>query len=1603
MKKLLFCKLLFFAVFRSFFLSAEPAMPGAIAATEGDPNALVAGCVNSITGDYVLYDQDLVVRGAVPLVIQRCYQSGTGKGPNCGWHFFPNSILELVEIHVGGNEDGSKDLSTYAYLYAKSGGRLLYSEINPKKKKKRGEWYELKPIITETDAVGLTNTASSVISGRTNIRNNRIFIRAISKYDVEAYMVTGEGLHFYYKKGPISHFGNSADLILYKEELPNGCFILYDYDDDKRPTFVKVVSPDLNTTFAWAKFTYKGPQEYWRDCHIETSDGRSLDYAFDRKGKKRENYHFYLREVKGSLPFPLHYGSGNAPKNFNSKLTEIYYAGKVQEKVRYLYPGKEDGIAHDDSPFCNRVKDLERPVGMRGEASSNFHFSYDLSKWREKEQRFNSGGSTVITGPEGFQQTIHWTATLRPFETYYFEHNHLLFLQRLVWGQEKKEDEGDLRASYIIANGQILSARSLVYDDKHNPTRELFSGNLSGVSTKPTQLNGDGQPISGESFSKEYSYSQDGRNLLLQERDGNGKVVRYRYFPATSLTTAILTGNNHSIISRQFFEYDGNHLLICEIADDGCTDDPINLDGVTKRLIKRTFRRSDGMPERIESSYFDPIKRQELPLNKIVLHYSPQLLIVQQDLYNAEGKYQYSLHFTYDDIGRVIGKTDPLGRETRYTYDLLGRCTKIEDPSGLIETNCTYDCQGNLVQKDIVSHDGIKHTERALYNALGHKTAEIDYLGNITRLHPDPYGRIKQIEYPNGSQETFEYDANGCPTKSTSRSGATKTATYNAYGKPIEVHYSDGSKEHFVYNLDGTLRESRNRLRAITLLHYDYLGRVTHKQIYSHDGTILTDHRFIFDGDRLIQEIDGEGQTTSYEYDGAGRKISEHKNGIKSIFSYDSLGRLQSVSNEDWRQEFAYDILDRSIAERTYSLDGRLQKETTYAYDDMGNKVETAISTSEGKSSTQTFYDAFHRPMATIDPTGITTRYSYDESTSSILRKTTIDSAGNTILETFGCMGEKLSTSIHAPTGEKLLFEEFIYDLAGNCIERKSHLPRGEILTHKEYDIFGKVLSLTEAAGSPEQKITRYFYTKGGLLEKVLRSNNETLHYTYDVLGRMILCETSNGDGYCYSYDKLGRIIEVEDLASGCVSRRSYDISGQISQEQFLHGLSLAYERDPHGRPLQMILPDRSAIAYEWDAIYLKKVLRLSQDGDLLYSHIYEQRDLCGLPIISTFPFDLGKETRSYDLAGRPASISTQWHTEEAIERNPSGTLTCSRTITPSLTDVCIYHYDSLQQLTVEKGSFFNHTFSFDPHSMLLSKDEAPTQTNALYQLLAIGDKTNKYDAAGRLIDDGTRRYRYDVFDRLIEVIIDKCKVEYAYDSWHRRMQKTLYTQKDGQWEFAEYQFYLYDGMLEIGSCNESGDLQQLRLLGITTKAEAGATIAIELDHRVYIPSHDLRGSISSLVKASDKKLLETYRYSAFGEMRIFDAQGQEISSSQVHNPWTYFGKRLDEETGLIYFGRRYYNPNIMTWITPDPAGDIDKPNLFAFLRGSPMLFYDAVGYASQSGMIIAYEPPRPNKFESTAFSKGIGFGFYIILLLSPCSLSTRWTCECRIFSCAEP
>jgi RHS repeat-associated protein len=63
---------------------------------------------------------------------------------------------------------------------------------------------------------------------------------------------------------------------------------------------------------------------------------------------------------------------------------------------------------------------------------------------------------------------------------------------------------------------------------------------------------------------------------------------------------------------------------------------------------------------------------------------------------------------------------------------------------------------------------------------------------------------------------------------------------------------------------------------------------------------------------------------------------------------------------------------------------------------------------------------------------------------------------------------------------------------------------------------------------------------------------------------------------------------------------------------------------------------------------------------------------------------------------------------------------------------------------------------------------------------------------------------------------------------------------------------------------------------------------------------------------------------------------------------YRYSGKERDDETGLYYYGARYFAPWMGRWLSPDPLLSPDELNLYAYARGNPCKFVDPDGLQSQ-------------------------------------------------------
>jgi RHS repeat-associated protein len=1148
-------------------------------------------------------------------------------------------------------------------------------------------------------------------------------------------------------------------------------------------------------------------------------------------------------------------------------------------------------------------------------------------------------------------------------------------------GKRDDSDEGHLLAKTIYNKDEkAVVCERYSYDSHGNITEETLHGNLSGQCADPFSVSDEGSPKHHtEKYSKQYTYSHDKFHLKTSQKEDDGPKIEYEYKPGTNLLTAKFTYDGHKLKIREFFEYDSDAVLVKRIIDNGSSTHASHLSDVTERritYIKPVRDRDDygvGLPERITECYLDVASGKEIQLKRTDYSYTKAGLVDREDVLDAYNDIKYMVYTKYDSKNRPVCKIDSACREYRFEYDDNGNKTREELVNSGVFTALSYDTANRLVRKSEHHSDGVKFVTSYSYNAVGNLISETDHYGQTTTYSYDSMNRERQAILPsvldkNGISITptlfKKHDLLDNVSSQTDANGNTIRTTYTIRHEPCCIEYPDGSSEEFEYNLNGTLAKKRERNGSKKKFTYDFLGRVLTTKILDANGTLLSATSNTYDAFHCTSSTDPMGFTTTFQYDGAGRLASVQKGQSLTLYYYDSLGRKKKTTEVLGQNQYIdtieqRDILDRVIEVRKDYSDGTLLSLKAFAYDIRGNCTDvTSYTSADVSTTTHTDYSTRNVPVRIVDALGNKTKLSYDyewknDLNQSVLRKVTKDPLGNQTIEIFDTYSRLDTVEKRASDSTLLAKTTFRYDAKGNKTQEKEYVVVNgsiirEYVVEWTYTPMDQVSSLIEQPGTSEEKVTRYTYTKGGLVETICKPDGVILTHTYDGLNRLIDLTSSDGTiHFTYTYDLNNNPISVIDENVNVPFRKSFDEFGRVTGEDLWPGLNITYTYDPLGRCTLLGINNAPYVEYQYRSGHLTDVIRKDPSGNDQYRHRYTKIDLEEKVVESYLIASLGTSTQTFDNLGRIASITTPFW-QEVIPQDgydAAGNLH-KADVQDNLGGIPYrYSYDNLYQLVREEG-LVNEDFTYDSICNRVKKNGSDCQVNALNELLSESAVTYNYDRNGNLIEliDGDKRltFCYDALDRLRAVERpNKLRVEFFYDPSHRRLRKQVFTWTNNSWQREYEKKFIYFGNREVGSCDSQGTIQEFRVLGRGKGAELGATVAVELDGRLFCPINDHRGNIVTLIDVVSLKPFETYRYAAFGEEQRYDSTG---APTDARNPWRFASKRTDPETRFVFFGRRYYSPYTGRFVTPDPVGFSDGPNLYAYVHNSPLVLIDPYG-----------------------------------------------------------
>lgn len=971
---------------------------------------------------------------------------------------------------------------------------------------------------------------------------------------------------------------------------------------------------------------------------------------------------------------------------------------------------------------------------------------------------------------------------------------------------------------------------------------------------------------------------------------------------------------------------------------------------------------------------------------------------------------------THDAAGNILTTSDPAGGDLDQVqdYDALGRIlrrtfVRTPDDSGDVVESFRYDPEGNLV--GTIDRRGFE--KRARYDNLGRpvqierhepissggtwlsvmatqyddatrRVAQTDARGHTTTLRKDELGRVIQSTDALGLTATTEYGPTDVLAQ-TDRKGQRSTFTYDRLHRLRSQRDFDTNgvlqTQSSVEYLDSQRRiQVTDRRGLVSVAEQDALGRTLRIERSAPDlatrygaNPLVLDQRQYDGNGNVIRLIDGNGSITEHVYDAADR-LTQTRVGVGTgvatthLTRYDAAGNVLSVKDG-----------------RLHGVDFDLR----HSYDARHRRITTENALGE---ITRFRYDAADNLVERTEPLGFVTRYEYDE-TGALL------AVDETSRATSGDAG----------------VTRFRYDANGNSIAQQD--PSGSLVT-KSFDALNRVtnLLLHTQSGSLGAAIRRtgpfgggsplawsYDYDANGNQRRVRDPRGQQIDLAYDALDRLVLRQYSghaetNPAGtplrfqpltLRYVFDGNGNPIETSEEkqgASSVVLERTtleYDgldrlITKRRQDADDPVGRLLRFGYDIAGNRTSLVDADGRVTTNTFDARHRLATVQLdpSSSSPLQATFHWEPDNL-----LRRIDYPGGTQLlRSYDAADRLRALTNAApppfppHSSFAYTYDGNGNRTSQSEVQPGSafgSETTRYAYDRLNRLVrVHYGSAGSLTNTYAPNGNRLTErgvdpvsgapvdrvfryEQIPSRAGTTYggvnTLTRIDDLLNPaqsidydYDANLNQISrtQGTdrRTYRFDSRDQLIEATQGTGILRFDYNADRLRAKKVPETGDEIR--------YLYDQsavVQEYGPAAVSHSTLRKYDYGIALMA-SGATAGNAVPDRAFHLTDGLASTVGLVDPAGT--LEDQYRYDAWGRLRTHQGTNE--------NARLYTGHYRDAETGLQYFGARYYDDEQARFITADPnLGDPQSPpslHRYLYANANPLRFTDPTGFASESG-----------------------------------------------------
>ncbi len=237
------------------------------------------------------------------------------------------------------------------------------------------------------------------------------------------------------------------------------------------------------------------------------------------------------------------------------------------------------------------------------------------------------------------------------------------------------------------------------------------------------------------------------------------------------------------------------------------------------------------------------------------------------------------------------------------------------------------------------------------------------------------------------------------------------------------------------------------------------------------------------------------------------------------------------------------------------------------------------------------------------------------------------------------------------------------------------------------------------------------------------------------------------------------------------------------------------------------------------------------------------------------------------------------------------------------------------------------------------------------------------YDDNGNMTSDGRLGYAYDDENQLIRIMATNAwKSEFTYDGRMRMRIRKEYNWQSSAWIRTNEVHYIYDGMLVIQErdANNVSRVSYTRGNDLSGTLEGAGGIGgllartdnAQLRAGIYSANAyyhcDGNGNITMLVNAFQFPVAK-YNYDPYGNCTAYAGPLAEA------NVYRFSSKEFHAQSGLSYYGYRFYSPVLQKWLNADPIQEKGGYNLYGFAQNRPTILLDRLGLDIPS---YPYWPP---------------------------------------------